>query len=261
MTGLKSSEVHWVMNSYLGVSDGYLADFSYRTHREFYPAYCNLSIDPDTFQGTTRERFAAILGSRDPLTQAAILRGIASKYPLGSAHTRTAATHKTLLDLAARCASVVAVGPPNPEISSRVVEHALKDAAALLETRNPVSAVDRAHTALHGYLKEACQRKGIEFPPDAMATSLLKLLRQQHPALMRLGLQHESIVKLLQSMSSIVDALAPLRNRASLAHANEELLSRDEAMLAINAVHTLIQFLDAKLMANLPAAQAPATDS
>jgi len=260
MTGLKSSEIHWVMNSYLGVSDGYLADFSYRTHREFYPAFCDLSIDPDSFQGTTREKFAAILGSRDPLTQASILRGIAKKYPPGSAHMRTAAAHKTLLDLAARCASVVAVSPPSPEISSRVVEHALKDAAALLESRNPVSAVDRAHTALHGYLKEACQREGIEFPPDAMATILLKLLRQQHPALTRLGSQHENIVKLLQSMSAMVDALAPLRNRASLAHANEELLSHDEAMLAINAVHTLIQFLDAKLVANRPAEQAPTTN-
>jgi hypothetical protein len=261
MAGLKSSEIHWVVNSYLGVSDGYLADFSYRTHRDFYPGYCDLVIDLDAFHGTTRERFVAILGSRDPLAQAAILRGISSKYPQGSGHLRTAAAHKTLLDLAARCASVVAVGPPSPKISSQVVDRALKDTSALLESRDPVSAVDRAHTALHGYLKEACQREGIEYPPDAMATSLLKLLRQQHPALIRLGPQHESIVKLLQSMSSIVDALAPLRNRASLAHANEELLSRDEAKLAINAVHTLIQFLDAKLLANVPAAQAPVSDS
>src|SRR5690606_22530250 len=259
--GLKSSEIHWVVQSYIGVDGGYLGDMSYRSHREFYPAYCDLNIDPEQFPGrTTREKFMAILETRDPASQAAILRGVARKYPQGSELQRTAAAHKTLLDLAARCAEVVAVGPPSPEISSRVVEHALKDAAALLESRDPVSAVDRAHTALHGYLKEACQRQGIEFPPDAMATILLKLLRQQHPALTRLGSQHENIVKLLQSMSAMVDALAPLRNRASLAHANEELLSHDEAMLAINAVHTLIQFLDAKLVANRPAEQAPTTN-
>lgn len=257
MAGLKSSEIHWVVNSYLGVSDGYLADFSYRTHRDFYPGYCDLVVDPDAFHGTTRERFIAILGSRDPLAQAAILRGISRKYPQGSGHLRTAAAHKTLLDLAARCASVVVVGPPSPQISSQVVDHALKDAAALLESRDPVSAVDRAHTALHGYLKEACQREGIECPPDAMATAVFKLLRQQHPAFSHLGPQHDSLVKLLQAMSNMVDALAPLRNRGSLAHANEELLGRDEAMLAINAVHTLIQFLDAKLLAHPRAAQAP----
>jgi len=257
MTGLKSSEIHWIVNSYLGVSDGYLADFSYRSHREFYPAYCDLAIDTDAFQGTTREKFVAILGSRDPLTQAAILRGIAKKYPMGSGHQRTTETHKTLMDLAERCVNVVAVGPPSPRISSQVVEHALKDAAALLETRAPVSAVDRAHTALHGYLKEACQREGIEFPADAMATQVFKLLRQQHPALTQLGPQHDSVAKLLQAMSSMVDALAPLRNRASLAHANAELLGRDEATLAINAVNTLIQFLDAKLLAHSRSAQAP----
>lgn len=260
MGGLKSSEIHWVVQSYIGVDGGYLGDMSYRSHREFYPAYCDLNIDPEQFPGrTTREKFMAILETRDPASQAAILRGVARKYPQGSELQRTAAAHKTLLDLAARCAEVVAVGPPSPEISSRVVEHALKDAAALLESRDPVSAVDRAHTALHGYLKEACQRQGIECAPDAMATQVFKLLRSSHPALAQLGPQHESVVKLLQAMSSMVDALAPLRNRGSLAHANEELLGRDEATLAINAVHTLIQFLDAKLLAHSRATQAAAT--
>lgn len=259
MGGLKSSEIHWVVQSYIGVDGGYLGDMSYRSHREFYPAYCDLHIDPDHFPGrTTREKFMAILETRDPVSQAAILRGVARKYAIGSELQRTAAAHKTLLDLAKRCSDVVAVGPPSPEISSRVVEHALKDAATLLASRDPVSAVDRAHTALHGYLKEACHREGIECPADAMATHVFKLLRQQHPALTRLGNQHDSVVKLLQAMSSMVDALAPLRNRGSLAHANEELLGRDEATLAINAVHTLIQFLDAKLMAHARSAQVPA---
>ncbi len=259
MGGLKSSEIHWVVQSYIGVDGGYLGDMSYRSHREFYPAYCDLHIDPDQFPGrTTREKFMAILETRDPVSQAAILRGVARKYAIGSELQRTAAAHKTLLDLAKRCSDVVAVGPPSPEISSRVVEHALKDAAALLESREAVSAVDRAHTALHGYLKEACQRQGIEVPADAMATQVFKLLRQGHPALSHLGPQQESMAKLLQAMSSIVDALAPLRNRASLAHANDELLHRDEATLAINAVHTIIQFLDAKLLTHAKTAQASA---
>jgi hypothetical protein len=248
MAGLKSSEMYWVVQSYIGVDGGYLGDMSYRSHREFYPAYCNLDIDPDQFSGrTTKEKFLTILQSQDPIAQAAILRGVAQKYPAGSEHQRSSAAHENLLELARRCSEVSAVRPPSPEISSQIVEHALKDAAALLENRSPVSAVDRAHTALHGYLKEACQRHGIEVPSDTTATQAFKLLRNGHPTLRRDGPQHDGVFKLLQSMSSMVDALAPLRNRGSLAHANEDLLDRAEAVLAINAVNTIIQFLDEKL--------------
>ena len=64
MTGLRSSEIHWVVHSYIGVDDGYLGDFTYRGHQEFYPGYCDLAIDLDAVQGkTTREKFMAVLPS------------------------------------------------------------------------------------------------------------------------------------------------------------------------------------------------------
>jgi len=248
MPGLKSSEIYWVVHSYIGVNDGYLGDFSYRTHQEFYPAYCDLSLDLDQFPGkTTREKFLAVLAGSDPAAQAAILRGIAKKYPAGSEHQRTIDEFTSLLALATRCSEVSAVAPPTPEISSQVIEHALKDAKALLETRGPLSAVDRAHTALHGYLKAACQREGMDVPADVPTSQILKLLRTAHPAFAEHAAHHESVSRILQAMSTIVDALAPLRNRGSLAHANEALLSREDAVLSINATHTLIQYLDAKL--------------
>jgi hypothetical protein len=65
MSGLKASEIHWVVNSYIGVSGGYLGDFTYRSHREFYPAFCDLDLDPETYSGTTRERFVALLSEAE----------------------------------------------------------------------------------------------------------------------------------------------------------------------------------------------------
>jgi hypothetical protein len=41
--------------------------------------------------------------------------------------------------------------------------------------------------------------------------------------------------------------MGTLRNRASLAHPNEELLDHDEALLVINLGRSLLRFLDAKL--------------
>lgn len=45
----------------------------------------------------------------------------------------------------------------------------------------------------------------------------------------------------------IVDALNPLRNRASLAHPNESLLAEPEAMLVINSVRTLLHYIDSRV--------------
>ena len=50
---LTPQEVMKVVNRYIGVSGGYLGDFSYRTHAEFYPAYCDLDIDANTYSGTS----------------------------------------------------------------------------------------------------------------------------------------------------------------------------------------------------------------
>jgi abortive infection Abi-like protein len=53
----------------------------------------------------------------------------------------------------------------------------------------------------------------------------------------------------LNACSSILDALNPVRNRASVAHPNEELLGRDEAQLVINVGRSLLSYLDGKLAA------------
>ena len=45
----------------------------------------------------------------------------------------------------------------------------------------------------------------------------------------------------------MLDALTPVRNNASLAHPNKDLLGRDEAQLVVNAGRTLLTYLDAKI--------------
>ena len=216
MNGLKSSEIHWVAHTYIGVSEGYLGDFSYRTHREFYRAYCDLEIDSSSYSGqTTREKFLAILSAAQPRDQAAILKGVARKYPADSEAHRTAKKFNVLLGLIKDCTEAAAVGETTPAISSEIVHHALQDAAALLDQRSPVSALDRVHTALHAYLKAACARCDIQAPEQASMTSLLKLLRQQHPCLSTAGQHEEAATRILQSLSNVVDSLNPLRNHGS----------------------------------------------
>jgi hypothetical protein len=86
--GLKQSEISKLVYKYIGVSGGYLADFSYRSHHEFY-IELDLDIDPYSYGGTTRERFIKILSESAPLVQARILEGILARFPVGSSEVRT----------------------------------------------------------------------------------------------------------------------------------------------------------------------------
>jgi hypothetical protein len=247
VAGLGKKDMYYVVNRYVGVAGGYLGDFSYQSHIEFYGEFCELDIDPSVYDGTTRQRFLQVLEHADPRTQAAILSGVLEKYPVGSDPLRSQASHDHVTELISRCLGDADVGLPKLRISSDVVRRTIADADTLMETSGPTSAVDRVHTALHGYLKAACDEASIPYPPDAAILGLFKLLKEQHPRLQALGPHQKAVVQVLRSLGAVMDALNPARNRGSVAHPNEELLDGHEAVLFINAARTILQYLDAKL--------------
>ncbi len=135
---------------------------------------------------------------------------------------------------------------PSLAITSDVVERALTDAERLIATQGATSGVDRVHTALHGYLRALAAQAGLAAPQDASITDLLKVLRENHPALRPRGPRQADIDAIMRALASIVHVLNPVRNRASVAHPNEMLLEEAEAMLVINSVRTLLHYLNAR---------------
>ena len=77
--------------------------------------------------------------------------------------------------------------------------------------------------------------------------AVFKKVRACHPAFADLGPRAQDIEKVLNACSAILDAMLPVRNRASVAHPNAELLGEVEARLVINVGRTLLSYLDAKL--------------
>ncbi len=212
IAGLTRPEIYKVVNDYIGVSGGYLGDFSYRSHAEFYPYYCDLDIDPSQYDGTTRERFIWILEGSEPVVQAKILRGIQLRYPTLSTPNRTQESYDYVQNLIFRLeGNQVLADNIN---TSELVDRALRDAETLIRERGSTSGVDRVHTALHGYLKATCDNANIIYVNESSTTDLLKLLRQQHPALTNLGPQSNELERILRALSTIIDALNPIRNRA-----------------------------------------------
>lgn len=139
------------------------------------------------------------------------------------------------------------VARPSPTITSNLIERALQDAEALLVSQGAISAVDRAHTAIHAYVKAICHRDGIILTDGLSLTQAFSHLKKQHPAFNSVGPHSEQVVKVLRALGAILDSVNFLRNRGSIAHPNDELLKEPEAMLAINCVRTLLHYLDSKL--------------
>jgi hypothetical protein len=245
--GLTSGQINRLVYKYIGVNGGYLGDFSYNSHAQFY-AELDLPISPKDLPGTTRERFMSILETADPSTQAKIVEGILEKYPAASSDIRSQALHDEIRSWIPKLRAGGGVLSPILARPSEVVERALSDAEFLIANSGAVSGIDRLHTALHGYLKQACSDAAIlPVDRDPDLTKLLKQIREHHPKFKARGARADDIASLQNALASIVSVLNPIRNRASVAHPNDALLDAAEAHLVINCVRTLLHYLEAKL--------------
>ncbi len=263
---LSRQQVMQVVSRYIGVSDGYLGDFSYRTHTEFYPEFCDIDdIFPDELPGTTRERFIEILSSQNADRQARILRGVLERFPADRGPEARSKFEPQIEAWIAELKGEPVVASPQVAAASttEVVRRALSDAENLLRTSGPVSAVDRIHTALHGHLKALCISEGIQLPEAATLQKAMKELRSHHPKLKPSGARAGEVSQVLFSMAATLDALNTIRNNASAAHPNDDSLGDPEALLAINAGRTIFTYVAQKTTETDPKPAQPAvtTDS
>ncbi len=252
MSKLTKQEVFKLVNDYIGVDDGYLIDFSYSSHKEFYPYYCGLDIDPSQLKDmTTRYRFIYVLEQASVSDQAKILRGTLEKCPPSSHPQNPRRTLERATEIKRwirRSESAVVPGDFSQSISSDVVERAIRDAEVLIRENGATSGIDRIHTTLHGYLITVCNQADIVHNNQARITTLFSLLRQYHPSLQPSGPRSNDVTTILRALASIIDVLNPVRNRASVAHPNPVLLAEEEAWLVINSTRTFLQYLSQKLM-------------
>jgi hypothetical protein len=142
---------------------------------------------------------------------------------------------------------------PKPSLSSpnEVMNIALKDAEDAVAYGNPLLAVDRTHTALHEYLRVICTANNIEYKKDDTIMRLFSLIITKHKPSSAKTQWADDIVKIGRSLATSVDSINTLRNHASLAHANSDLLGGAEAMLAINASRTIFNYIDQKYTTTL----------
>ncbi|MCY4465018.1 MAG: abortive infection family protein [Chloroflexi bacterium] len=259
MSKLSDREIKLLVEYYIGVDVGYLGGFRSRAKlEEFYQVDCDLDIIPtdDTSQ-TIKEQFIDILKSQSARSQAAILRAALRKYyqrfdGFGSQSNQDKLYGRfenaaKRLESQSEMVDAVSISP-----SSETVRRALEEAATAIRRGNASSAVDRTHTALHGYLKEQCAVSGIQFDDLGKVTLAFKAIRKNHPAFQNRRSWPKEVDRTLQGLATALDAINTLRNHASLAHSSPDLsspglLAEPEATLAVNAARSILLYVNDKL--------------
>lgn len=140
---------------------------------------------------------------------------------------------------------VASVPTPDLAITNDTVIRALHDAQTLSIKNGAPRALDRYHTAFHGYLKEVCDSTNISYPTDSSITQLWKVLRENHPALKTKSPHNDKIDTIVKPIGGVVDAFNQTRNQASPAHPNET-LDEAEAIFVTNAIKTVLTYLNMK---------------
>ena len=209
---LTKSEVQKVVYKYIGVEGGYLSDFTYRSHREFY-IELNLDINPDQYEGTTRQRFTTILLQSPVEIQARILEGVLLRYPIDSSPLRSQEHHNEIRGWIKRLdGRSGAIEAPSLRITNEVVRLALatpKSSQVLHCNKRRRSCAYR----LHGYILAVCKDAGIKDRNESSLTAMFKALRSTHPAFRLSGRQGSEAGRLMMALATIIDSVNALRNK------------------------------------------------
>lgn len=140
------------------------------------------------------------------------------------------------------------VDSPNLIYTADVVRQALSSAGREITAGEPLAAMDRVHTALHGHLKYLCKEENIPLPGENPSlTKAMKELRTHHPRFRNPPIHTDAIQTILNGLASVMDRLNMLRNNASIVHPNEDLLGVDEARLVVNAGFTILRYIEDKM--------------
>jgi len=269
--GLTKGQVLRLVNEYIGVSNGYLGlpeskKFTYLTHADFYPQYCELdNIEIEKAEGkTTREKFINILFKATPQDQAKIIRGVFKKFPVhctipedailawGNSVTEFGIELDQRKDIQKEFFEICKKLEKNSldDVLSFIKDSntalkALKDAEVLLKENGAQSALDRVHTIFHSFLISMCKQNSFNFKDKDPITELFKIIKLNHPNFK----QNSSVLtnKIIRSFGSIIDTLNPIRNDRSLAHPNEHLLNEEDANFVIESVVLIIKYIASKL--------------
>ncbi|MEK5069643.1 abortive infection family protein [Sporosarcina sp. FSL K6-1508] len=248
--------------AYIGGEGGYLGNFSYATHASFYPEYCGLDIDPYKYEGTTRNRFITILTNATRIEQYKILEGVLEKYPLSNVeelfhediiNEKQFKSKQNLFEKISIWTTLLQgdglILIENIKHDSKFVKEVLNQCETLISNHKYSSGVDRAHTALHAFIKELCEEEGLTFQQSKpKLQEYWSKLRTEHSKFKANPSNFLSPVnQIVNAIAKVIENINEIRNDGAYTHPNEEIIDEAESKLVINLSRVFLQYIDDRI--------------
>lgn len=105
------------------------------------------------------------------------------------------------------------------------------------------NAVDRVHTAIHGYFRNILEQNGIQFQQDEKINKLYNQIQ----TLIENEIEPAEVATLVKttvrSASGIINTLNDARNRHSLSHPSASIIGKNEAKLVISMANSIVEYI------------------
>lgn len=127
---------------------------------------------------------------------------------------------------------------------SGTIQKAVEDAEVFIREGRYDSAVDRVHTACHGYLRQVLTEHGVAYGADEGLPSLFAKLHGYYGDSIQPADVAERLKTILRSAGGMINAVNELRNNNTIAHPNGQLIQKREAQLVIRLVNAVVDYIE-----------------
>lgn len=248
----------------LGMGSGYVLNFSDRTFGEFLDEF-RVEIDAERYHVRGRSKVNRMRTFWDLDNNYVVARVINGLIEYGTDEQCLNDSSPSLIDDCRKTVQRLLSDQPVAELEAltaigdeRDFEVLAEHVREAIEKNQPEGALDRLHTFVMKFVRNACEEHGVEVARDKPLHSLFG----EYVRALRDGNHLESAMteRILKSSISVLEAFNDVRNNKSLAHDNP-ILNYEESLLIFNHVAASIRFirsLEAKIKSKL-AAQAKAS--
>lgn len=127
---------------------------------------------------------------------------------------------------------------------SAVIKKATDDATLFLRNGEYASAVDRIHTAFHGYLRQLLTEHQVAFVRDDSISALYNKLHDYYGNCIQPPDVATKIKTIMRSGAGIIHSVNELRNNNTIAHPNGPLIQEREARLVIGLLDVIVDYIE-----------------
>lgn len=127
---------------------------------------------------------------------------------------------------------------------SGTIRKAVDDAEVFIREGRFDSAVDRVHTAFHGYLRTLLAEHSVTYVADDGLPALFAKLHGFYGGSIQPTDVADRVKSILRSAGGMITAVNELRNNNTIAHPNGQLIQKREAQLVIRLVNAVVDYIE-----------------